>query len=163
MSPTFTYRSARSGSLTLGVMLVLTIETGVFHLWLSSRFPMVAWTLTLTTVAMLCWIVADYRAMGSSEICVHPEAIELPIGKRFTTQIQRDDILSADLATWRDLVELSNDSLNLTKPAEPNVLLHLRAPTAVKLFAGVSRRVSRIGLHVDEPAAFVRALGGSTA
>ena len=163
MSPTFTYRSARSGSLTFGVILVLTIETGVFHLWLSSRFPMVAWALTLTTLATLCWIVADYRAMGSGEICVHPEAIELPIGKRFTTQIQRNDILSADLATWRDLVDLTSDSLNLTKPAEPNVLLHLRAPTAVRLFAGISRRVSRVTLHVDEPVEFVRALGRSTA
>lgn len=159
MSPTFTYRSARSGSFTFGVMLVLAVETAVFHLWLSSRFPMVAWLLTATTLLTLWWIVADYRAMGSGEICVHPEAIELPIGKRFTTQIQREDILSADVATWRDLVDLSSDSLNLTKPAEPNVLLHLRAPTAVRLYAGISRRVSRVMLHVDEPAAFVRALG----
>ena len=163
VSPTFTYRSARSGSLTFGVMLVLTVETWVLHLWLSSRFPVAVWMLAAATLVMLWWIVADYRAMGRCAICVHPSAIELPIGKRFTTQIQRTDILSVDIATWRDFVDATTDGLNLTRPAEPNVLLHLRAPTAVKLFAGVSRRVSRVGLHVDEPAAFVRALGQATA
>lgn len=162
MSPTFTYRSARSGSLTFGVILVLAVETMVFDLWLSSYFPIATWLLTATSIATFWWIVADYRAMGVGEIRVHDDAIELPIGKRFRTRIRRTDILSADLATWRELVELPAGGVNLTKPAEPNVLLHLRAPTAVQLFAGMSKRVNRVGLHVDEPAAFVRALGATS-
>jgi hypothetical protein len=158
MSPTFTYRSARSGSLTFGLMLVMAVETTVFHLWLLPRFPIFTWALTITTLLTFWWLVADYRAMGSSTIRVHADAIELPIGKRFTTQIQREDILSAGVATWRDLVDLPRDAVNLTKPAEPNVLLQLRQPTAVRLFGRMSRRVSRVGLHLDEPMAFVQAL-----
>jgi hypothetical protein len=107
----------------------------------------------------LWWLVADYRAMGTGAIHLHEDEIELPIGKRFTAQIRRTDILSADVATWRDLVDYQRDAVNLTKPAEPNVLLHLRAPTAVRLFGGISKRVRRVGLHLDEPAAFVQALG----
>ncbi len=159
MSPTFTYRSARSGSLTFGVILVVAVETMVLHLWLAPRFPIATWVLTVATGLTLWWIVADYRAMGTGAIQLHDDAIELPIGKRFTAQIRRTDILSADLATWRDLVDLQRDAVNLTKPAEPNVLLHLRGPTAVRLFGGISKRVRSIGLHLDEPAEFVRALG----
>ena len=163
MSPTFTYRSARSGSLTFGVILVMAVETMVFHLWLSPRFPIATWVLTVTMAVTLWWLVADYRAMGTGAIHLHDDEIELPIGKRFTAQIRRTDILSADVATWRDLVDLQHDAVNLTKPAEPNVLLHLRAPTAVRLFGRMSKRVRSIGLHLDEPAAFVQALAGPPA
>jgi hypothetical protein len=137
----------------------MAVETMVFHLWLSPRFPIATWALTITVGLTLWWLVADYRAMGTGAIRLHDDALELPIGKRFTAQIMRTDILSADVATWRDLVDLQRDAVNLTKPAEPNVLLHLRAPTAVRLFGRMSRRVRSIGLHLDEPAAFVEALG----
>jgi hypothetical protein len=159
MSPTFTYRSARSGSLTFGVIMVVAIETMVFHLWLSPRFPVATWVMTGTMALSLWWLVADYRAMGTGAIRLHDDALELPIGKRFTAQIMRTDILSADVATWRDLVDMHRDAVNLTKPAEPNVLLYLREPTSVRLYGRISKRVRRVGLHLDEPAAFVQALG----
>jgi hypothetical protein len=121
----FSYRSSRSGSLTSGLALVLCIESVVLHLWLAARFPRGVWLLTLSSLVTLWWIAADYRAIGTSRIRVLPDRVELPIGKRFTARIARADIRSASQPGWRDLDAVGAGLLNLTKPAEPNVLLQL--------------------------------------
>jgi len=42
----FTYRSARSGSLVVGLGLAIAVETVVVHLWLGAKHPVLAWALT---------------------------------------------------------------------------------------------------------------------
>lgn len=45
----FTYRSARSGSLTAGLSLAVAVETMVVHLWLVQRHPGLTWGLVAGT------------------------------------------------------------------------------------------------------------------
>ena len=158
----FTYRSARSGSLVAGLGLVVAIETVVLHLWLAARHPWAAWALTVASVGTIAWLAADYRALGSGAVRLDGESIDLRVGRRFALGLPRTALLTVVRPTWRDLPAAgtpdAGDYLNLTKPATPNVLLTLSAPTTVRLPGGLARRARRLGLHLDDPEAFVAAL-----
>lgn len=162
--PDFSCASARSGSLLAGIGLALVVETVALHLWLHPRHPVVAWGLTLASVATLAWLVADYLAMARGAVRLGEEVVHFVIGRRFAFALERGGIEAVVRPGWKDLPESGTpaaaDFLNLTKPAEPNVLITLVLSTRVRLPGGRSRNVRRLGLHLDEPDAFVSALTG---
>lgn len=156
----FSYRSARSGSLAAGIGIALAVETMVLHLVLVRNHPLAAWSLTTLSLATLVWWIADYRAMGTMPIRLAPDTLELSIGRRFVFSIPRSQIATAIAPTWRDVpVAGAAGYLNVTKPAPPNLLLTLSAPASVRLIAGVSREVKQVGIHLDEPDRFLTSLG----
>lgn len=158
----FTYASARSGSVVAGIGIALVVETVALHLWLHPRHPVLAWGLTAASVGTLAWLVADYVAMGRGAVRVDADAVRMVIGRRVDATVERQAIESVVRPGWKDIPESGTpaaaDYLNLTKPAEPNVLITLVAPARVLLPGGISRRVRRLGLHLDEPDGFVAAL-----
>lgn len=158
----FTYRSARSGGLLAGIILVLVSEGIGIHLWVNSRKPWLAWLLTATTLSAIAWLASDYRALGRGAVTVDDDQVYLDIGRRFSLKLPRTFISSVVTPTWRDLPEpgmpAAADYINLMKQATPNVLLHLAAPTVIRLPSGRSRTVRRIAIHLDDPAAFLAAL-----
>jgi hypothetical protein len=159
----FTYRSARSGSLLAGLGLALFVETVALHLWLATRHPVLAWLLTSASVGALAWLAADYRAVGRGALRLDDEAFEFRVGYRFAGRVARADIGAAVVRPdWRALpaagTRAAADYVNLMKPATPNVLLSLDAPTTLRLPGGVRRSVRRLGLHLDDPRGFLTAL-----
>jgi hypothetical protein len=158
----FSYRSARSGSLLAGIILVLVSEGIGIHLWLYSRKPWLAWLLTASTLSAIAWLASDYRALGRGAVTVDDDQVHLTVGRRFSLSLPRAAIATALTPTWRDLPEpgmpAAADYINLMKQATPNVLLQVVDPTVIKLPAGRSRTVRRIALHLDDPAAFLAAL-----
>lgn len=158
----FTYRSARSGSLVFGLGLAIAVETLVLHLWLGARHPAVAWALTVASVATILWLAADYAALGSGAVRLVGDELDLRVGRRGAVRVPRSSVQAVVRPTWRDLPVTgapdARDYLNLTKPATPNVLVTLAAPATVRLSGGLTRRARRIGLRLDDPAAFVTAL-----
>lgn len=163
----FTYRSARSGSLLLGLGLAVLVETVALHLWLAPRHPVLAWLATASSLAALLWLAADYRALGRGAVRLGPDVLELHIGRRYALRLSRAEVAAAVQPSWRDLPEpgtpAAADYLNLMVPATPNVLLTLTAPARMRMLGGRSRRVLRLGLHLDDPSAFRTALGASPA
>lgn len=156
----FTYRTARSGALSAGLALAVVVETLVVHLWLAPRHPAWAWTLTALGVLTLAYLAVEYRAWGRGAIRVTADALELTIARRAVAVVPREAVAGAVLATWRMLPDAPDAAyLNATAPAEPNVLVTFTAPVPVRVAGGlVRRRVERLGLRVDDPAGFVRAL-----
>jgi hypothetical protein len=159
----FTYRSARSGSVVGGLGLVIAIETVALHLWLAARHPVAAWALTAGSLATLGWLAADYRALGRGAVLLDGDTVDLRVGRRAAVRLPRTAVLTVARPTWRDLpaagTPAAADYLNLTKPATPNVLLTLSAPTTVRLPGGLTRQARRLGVRLDDPDAFVAALG----
>ena len=156
----FGYRSARSGALTAGMALAVAAEALVLHLWLGARHPGWAWTLTALSAATLAYLALEYRAWGSGAVHVTPDALDLRIVGRATLHVPRTTVAGAVIATWRALPDGPDAGyLNATGPAEPNVVLTFTAPVPVRIAAGlVTRRVQRLGLHVDDPRGLVAAL-----
>ena len=157
----FTCRSARSGSLVIGLGLVILIETVVMHLWLAPSHPVLAWSLTATSVSAVGWLVADYQALGRGTLRIDVDALDLRVGRRATVRVPLSAVATVAGASWRDLpasgTPESRDYRNLMKPATPNVLVTLLAPAIVRFPGGVVRSVRRLGLRLDDPAGFIAA------
>lgn len=159
----FSYASARSGSLLAGIGIALVVETVALHLWLYARHPLLAWGLTVASLGTLAWLVADYVAMGRGVVRVDADAVRVAIGRRVDATVERQAIASVVRPGWKDIPEsgmpAAADYLNLTKPAEPNVLITLVAPKRLRLAGGISRNARRLGLHLDDADGFVATLG----
>jgi hypothetical protein len=143
----FTYQSARSGSLVVGLGLVILIETVVVHLWLGRDHPLLAWSLTATSAAL-----------GRGSLRIDGEALDLRVGRRCAVRVPLSAVATVVSASWRELPEIgtpdSRDYRNLMKPATPNVLVTLVAPAMIRLAGGIVRPVAKIGLRVNDPAGF---------
>ena len=158
----FTYRSARSGSLLGGLGLAIVVESAVLHLWFRAHHPILAWTLTLSSVSVLGWLAMDYHALGRGTIRVDRDAVDLSVGRRARVRVPLDTIATVVRPSWRDVPGPgepgSEDYRNLMKPASPNVLLALAEPVAVRFAGGIARRVRRLGLRLDDAAGFIAAV-----
>lgn len=163
----FTYRSARSGSLVIGLGLAILVETGVLHFWLRPRHPVIAWTLALSSVSALWWLATDYHALGRGRIRVDADAIDLRVGRRASLRVPLQTVARVVRPSWREVPAAgapdSADYRNLMKPAAPNVLVTLVDPATVRLLGAIARPVRRIGLRVDDPDGFIAALESARA
>jgi hypothetical protein len=158
----FTYRSARSGILLVGLGSVIVIETVGLHLWLVQNHPLIAWSLTVSSVCLLAWLASDYRSFGNGAIDVSDASIDIRVGSRLRVMIARAQVAGVSHAHWQDIPQrgtrAASDFVEPMRPADPNVLLALTEPATVRL--GVLKRdISRIALCVDDPDGFIAAIG----
>ena len=141
---------------------MLLIETAAFHFLLVRRHPVLAVSLTTSSVFAIVWLVLDYLALGRQVVQLDDETLRLKVGRRFDISVSLANITRALRPSFRDLptpgTNQGRDYLNLTKPASPNVLIVLHSPVKVRLVAGVHRVVGRLSLHLDEPEVFVNEL-----
>jgi len=158
----FSYRSARSGAIMVAIIAVIAIESVAVHFAVAARHPVVAWALTLASLAAVLWLVRDYRALGREAVRLDDDTLRLTIGRRFDITIQLVTVERVLKPTFRDLPTTGTndgrDYLNLTKPAMPNVLIILVLIQRVRLPAGLHRDVRRLALKLDDPAAFLLAV-----
>ena len=165
--PAFSYRSARSGSLMIGLGLVIVIETAVLHLWLHQRHPAAAWCLTIVSLMGLAWLAADYQRLGCGAITLDGHTLHLRVGLRANAEIRLGAVVSAMHPTWRDIPSPSSteerEYRNLMKPSSPNVLIVLDKPFQLKIAHTVPVSVLRIGLYLDDPDGFLAAINTARA
>jgi len=159
MSQSFSHRQARSTPIIVTLAVLVTLETVVVHLLLSRYSLLLAFAVSLLSFSAVIWLIADYLALGSLDSIVTDENLILRIGRRATATIPRNLLATAISPSWRDLPDAPNRSyLNLTKPAEPNVLLTFSEPVVITLPAGLRRSVRTLALFVDTPEAFLTAI-----
>ena len=157
----FSYKSARSGSLVVGICLVLLTEGTAIHLWTYSKNVWIAFALDAMTLMTLGWIVAEYVAIGRGRIRLSDDGIELNVGRQFEMTLPRGAVADVTRPSWRDLPQKgmpeAADYLHLMRAATPNVLMTLRDPVHVKRPLLKPREIRRIGIHVDDPDGFITA------
>ncbi len=158
----FTYASAQNRTIVVAVSAILVIETTVLHLWLAPQHARVAWLLTALSLATLAWLWRDDVRYRAGEIRVAGQSCDVQLGARWVGTIPRELVEHVTRPTWKDLPEpgnpTANDYANLTKPADPNVLIVLREPVALRAFGLVDKKVRRIGVHLDAPDDFLSEL-----
>src|SRR6476646_4813732 len=99
----FTYRSARAPTVTVTIGAVVLIETVAIHFLIAARHPLLAWPLTLLSLAAVLWIVRDYRALGVGRITLDEQTLDLRIGRRFDVRLPLAAIDRILAPTFRDL------------------------------------------------------------
>ena len=159
----FTCRNARSLPIVIALIGVTVVEGGVVTILVANSYPIVAWALIALNVSGIVWFVADYRAMGIGGVEVTDDAVRMRIGRRWQLDVPRSSVALVLQPTFRDLPTPgtvdADDYANFTKPASANVLIVLEQPMKARGPGGVRKTVRRIGLHLDEPAAFVAIFG----
>jgi len=158
----FTYRTARSTTITTAFCAVVAIESVAVHFAVAVRHPLLAWMLSLTSLAAIVWLVRDFRALGTGKVRVGDDALRLGIGRRFDITIPLSSVDRVVKPTFRDLptpgTNQGRDYLNLTQPSSPNVMIVLGEALRIPIMFGVHRDARRIALKLDDTDAFMRAL-----
>jgi len=150
----------------MAVSAILLIESTVIHLWVSATHPVLAWILTVSSVLTLVWFWRDDARYRAGSVLVSESHITLALGARWCGDIPRVRVQSAMRPSWKDLPEAggaeSRDYVNVTKPADVNVLLQLHDDTPLRAFGMVTKNVRRIGIHLDAPDEFFALLRAGT-
>lgn len=140
------------------LVMLIVVETAVLHLLLVRFVPPLAYALSAASLGLLLWLIADYRAMGRGGVAVDETELRLHVGRRLRATIPRDAVTRAISPTWQDIGAASPRYLDPTKPSAPNVLVIFDDPQTVTLLNVVRRPITRLALHLDDPAAFLSAL-----
>lgn len=157
-SATFTCRGARSGAVTSLLAMLVLVETGTLHLLLVRFAPALAYALSATSMTLLVWLIADYGAMGRAAVVVEATQIHFRIGRRLRATIPLAQIVEAKHPTWLEVGAAAPKFLNPTKPSAPTVLFVFATPQIVTILDALRRPIQRLGIHVDDTAAFLAAL-----
>jgi hypothetical protein len=157
---TFGYREAQSWTIAIAVTGILLVETTVLHLWIAPTVPLAAWLVSASSVATLLWFWRDELRYRGGAIVVSASHIDLQLGGRWRSRVERRLVQSVHRPSWQDLpaagTAAAADYVNVTKPADPNLLITLSDAVPVRAFGLVTKNVRRIGVHLDAPDEFVR-------
>jgi hypothetical protein len=159
----FTYHKESGAPALFGVLiLIIGIETIVFHLLLGLWSDLAAWMLTALSLYTAIQVVGFARSLSQRPITIHDDTLYLRYGILNEAEIDLADI---------SLIELSHKSLEkgpFTKTLSPlgelvshNVILHLKNEYVLTGLYGIRRKFNVIGLHVDEPLKFQLYLNNS--
>jgi hypothetical protein len=152
----FTYSTSRSPAIVTAFIAILAVEMIVVHILLFHWMPVVAWVVLVTSLLAIVWLVADYRARGDRAVRVDAAEVVFPMGLSRPFLIARPSVRRVIRPSWRDIPsEFDAPYVNLTAPAQPNVLLVLAAREPIPMGLGIRKKAHLVGLHLDEPDRFV--------
>lgn len=154
---TFSYHRKSLYPLLWGAFLFGSVlEMVVLHLLLQQWNETVAWVLTGLSIYGILWIVGDLNAARLHPIVLDGDTLHLRVGLRWRATIALEDITSISRPAMRD--SKKPGYLGFTLAGEPQMVLELARPVTAHGFFGLTREVSRVGLFVDDQAAFRAAL-----
>ncbi len=154
----FTYHKKRG---VAGVLYALAaasaVEVAIVDLLVRLHAPRTANTLIALGVVSTVWLIGFARAIQLSPHFLTPDSLSLRFGLRYRADIPRDAIAAVTSGSGVRTFASSADALRMGR-GTPNVVIDFRAPVVVRGAYGTRRLVARVGLFVDEPAAFARAI-----
>ncbi|MCY7397865.1 MAG: hypothetical protein LH466_03370 [Sphingomonas bacterium] len=137
----------------LSVLAALAvIEMLVVHLFVSLKWPSVAWLLTIVSTASIIWLV---RFITSFKRCPHTidaDHLRLRMGSLRTIDVPLMQVAQVR-RQWESGAETNRDTANLVPIAYPNRLIDIHPP-----INGRRGPLRAIAIRLDEPAAFDAAL-----
>lgn len=158
-SQMFSYhRACGWGAILWAFSMVIAVEALALHFLVQRWSPTAAWILTGTSIYTLVWLVGDYRAIVIWPILLKNGVLEARVGLRWHMQIPLSAIRSVGEFPRG---ERRAETLRAVIFGEPQLLLELDHPLEAEGPFGIRRRTARVGLSVDEPERFVRALNAS--
>jgi hypothetical protein len=153
----FSYRECDGHVATLtGLVALLALDTTLLHLLVAQHSRTVAWVLTVLGGYGVLWAVADHRAAALRPILVSPTGVLVRAGIRGTVLLPLASIEA--VCAGSDAPADRRAYKRMTLVARPDFVVQLSAPVAVQGLLGSSRKVTSVGLSVDEPADLAAAL-----
>ena len=129
-----------------------TIELLVVHLFVSLKWPAVAWILTAVTLLSIVWLV---RFITSFKRCPHAleaERLHLRMGSLRSIEVPLAHVVAVR-SHWPSGAEKEPTTANLVPMAFPNRIIDIDPP-----LAGRRGPLSAVAIRVDDPEGFDAAL-----
>lgn len=147
-------------------VLPLLIPTDLFliHALFPRMAPWLRWTMHLSTAYAVLWMVGFYATLKARPHQVEDTSVSLRMGLLGSLELQKEQILSAiplpdfddDWAKHRHMKGMHT----LIRTGGPVVELHLTEPVVSRGVLGArAKRLDRVAVSVDDPSAFLAALG----
>lgn len=158
----FSYHKTSSyGAILTGILIAAAVELIGGHFLLMMWSPTAAWIHLALALYGVIWLVGDYRAMRYRPMRVQDGHISLRCGLRWQVDLTQAQI-HAMIAPKR-AIENRDDYLALTSATKPDLILALKTPETIDGPYGITRRAQYLGVSVDDPAGFQRAILGTDA
>ncbi|EAQ30716.1 hypothetical protein NAP1_08050 [Erythrobacter sp. NAP1] len=133
------------------------IEISVVHLLLMLWSPTLAWVLFALSIWGIIWTVALLKSFRINPVLVTGEVVRVRSGMLYDFEVPIHQI--ADASTAFTSEELQDKSvLNLALMSAPNVSLRFENPVVFSTALGGEKRISGVGLRLDDSAGFLEAL-----
>ena len=155
----FSYHRERGwGAVLAALLLLLAAEGTVAHLLLAQWSPVVAWIWTGLDLYAVLWLLGDMNGLRLRPVLLWPDRLEVRFGLRWRATIPLDRIarverLAADPEDWK-----RKGSLKLALLDPPDLKITFAEPVVFHGPVGLRRRVSRLGLLVDDSVELERRL-----
>uniref|UniRef100_Q02BH1 Uncharacterized protein n=1 Tax=Solibacter usitatus (strain Ellin6076) TaxID=234267 RepID=Q02BH1_SOLUE len=130
---------------------VSIIETVLVHLVVTRWSAAAAWTLSALSIYGTVWLVAMARSFILRPVLVSDTEMIARSGMLWTVRIPLAAISSVELGT-------AIYNMKLPPASQPNVVLQLLEPVTAHGICGMTRRISNLGLAIDDQTTFVRAI-----
>src|SRR5262245_27685565 len=154
--PTFTYYKKGGYTAILGILLFVGVtETVALHLILSRWSLMVAWILTGLSLYWILWIVGDFHAIRLHPLVLRDGILHLRTGLRWRADIPVSRITDVQIGGPKSSKAKSYLRASVLWP---RAVIQLNEPMTVEGLFGLRKTAMEIGVSVDEPELFRRAL-----
>ena len=154
------HRRSGWGAMVVALSLAVAAEATAIHFLLAGWSLTAAWIVTALSVYGGLWLVADWRATRNRPLAVGDDGLLVRVGLRWTARVPAEAVASARRARPGEALD-GERTLSTALPGPPDVVVELARPVAVAGPFGLDRTVTRLGLAVDEPDAFLAALASA--
>ncbi|WP_395138644.1 hypothetical protein [Armatimonas sp.] len=136
------------GGLLFALGFVTVVEGLLVHVLLRQWHPVAGWIFTGLHVYTLLWLAAAYQAARLRPVVVFTDTLLFRFSLLWTAEIPRSKIAAVE-----PIKTMPEDKtiLRAVFGDEPQLLLTLTEPVAVRGLFGICKRVLQIALSVDEP------------
>jgi hypothetical protein len=151
----FSYTDGGLSGLLLALGVMTVTEALVVHLVLQASRPRAAWLATAVHAYGIVWLVAAYQAARLRPVVLTPRSLLLRASLLWTVDIPLASVVKIETPVD---VPRGSDVLNAAPGTQAQVLLTLNQACVAQGPFGLKKKVTRVALYVDDPAALLEAL-----
>jgi hypothetical protein len=152
-------RRTGAAGLLFGLAVASVMEIPVTHVLIARENEPLAWGLTIAGGYSLLWMLGFARALRLHPVTLGADAVRVRVGLIWDVTVPYAAIAAVDDAPRQPLDRNARGYLYAAFAGTPQTLLTLDEPVdAHGIYGQRKRGVRRIGVYVDEPAAFRDAL-----
>lgn len=130
------------------------------HLLLQRWSHLGAWVLTALDLYRLLWLIAIARSVSLRPILVGDRAVLLRAGFIWEVELARENIVACRRLSGNEPARKRPGYVSLVVMNQPQWIVELTEPVVARGLYGRNRKVTRIGVAVDDFAEFGAALRG---
>ncbi|WP_438009592.1 hypothetical protein WME89_13475 [Sorangium sp. So ce321] len=155
----FTVHRKSGYGAVLGVLLLLALgELAAVHLILHDTSAVASNVLLALSVYGIVWLFGDYQALRLRRVLVVRGMLLVRVGLRAEVRVSLKDVEAIERLPASGEPDRRSGYVRCTAMGAPELLIRLRRPVEAEGMFRRSRKVTCIGITVDDEAKFIRAV-----